>query len=700
MEQIDLKQLVEQYPEVLMDSVKLKAYILDLYPQCKRGMVNILVAIQQCGIVAEMQASKNPSALDMSRWERMLDDNCGFAGASAKTCLQMWGGAVGIQLEINANIAPEKVIVHSETIQKNNQSKSPSNPSNLQNSQKDWFEYRADTIIGVKEEHRNYSGTLYIPYGYKVLNNCNLPEIVSIVIPNGIEKIGDFAFSGCFKLEEITIPETIKTLDISSFEGCPIKKIFISDLTAWCNISWTESEFYRCYEDKPSSRVRSTERKGYDIYLNGTRLTNLHVPDGVVRIEKEMFFGCSSIENIILPESVQEIKYQSFAYCTELKTVVLPKSATRLGDNLFLNCCNLETVVIPLGVEFIVSRMFSGCTNLRNITIPNSVISIGESAFSGCTALTCITIPDSIGSIGDAAFGSCKNLKEVHISNIAKWCSISFGSYIYSGDYQANPLYYAHNLYLNQNLVTDLVIPNDVKEIEAQAFINCTSLVSITIPDSVRNIGDYAFAGCTELTLLKNPDIVPAIIDTLFPWRIETMRIGSNAFSGCTNLLSVAIPAGSTSIGEKAFSGCAKLTSITIPESVTTIGDKAFEGCPIETANIPMSVVNSLPEAKKVYEKVKLKQAQKEEEARKLREQERKAKEAQEQRERKAREEKERKERELAEARRREEQKRLEQQRLALEKERREKGVCQHCGGEFKGLFIKKCAVCGQRKDY
>lgn len=55
---------------------------------------------------------------------------------------------------------------------------------------------------------------------------------------------------------------------------------------------------------------------------------------------------------------------------------------------------------------------------------------------------------------------------------------------------------------------------------------------------------------------------------------------------------------------------------------------------------------------------------------------------------------------ELAEAKRREEQKRLEQQRLALEKERREKGVCQYCGGEFKGLFIKKCAVCGQRKDY
>lgn len=103
MEQIDLKQLIEQYPEVLTDSTKLKAYILDLYPQCKRGMVNILVAIQQCGIVSEMQASKNPSALDMSRWKKVLDDDYGFAGATAETCLQLWCSAVGVQLEVKVN---------------------------------------------------------------------------------------------------------------------------------------------------------------------------------------------------------------------------------------------------------------------------------------------------------------------------------------------------------------------------------------------------------------------------------------------------------------------------------------------------------------------------------------------------------------------------------------------------------------------
>lgn len=126
MDQIDLKQLIEQYPEVLTDGTKLKAYIIDLYPQCKRGMVNILVAIQQCGIVAEMQASKNPSALDMSRWKKVLDDDYGFAGATAETCLQMWCSAFEIQLEAKASAEQKSNTARSEVQNDNSQNKQSS----------------------------------------------------------------------------------------------------------------------------------------------------------------------------------------------------------------------------------------------------------------------------------------------------------------------------------------------------------------------------------------------------------------------------------------------------------------------------------------------------------------------------------------------------------------------------------------------
>ena len=126
MEQIDLKQLVEQYPEVLADGTKLKAYILDLYPQCKRGMVNILVAIQQCGIVAEMQTSKNPSALDMSRWKKVLDDDYGFTGETAETCLQLWCSAFEIQLGAKVNAEQKANAARSKVQNDNSQSKQSS----------------------------------------------------------------------------------------------------------------------------------------------------------------------------------------------------------------------------------------------------------------------------------------------------------------------------------------------------------------------------------------------------------------------------------------------------------------------------------------------------------------------------------------------------------------------------------------------
>ena len=126
MEAIDLKLVISQHPDCLDNDRKLKAVLLDLYPDCKRGMINILVAIQQCGIVAEMQASKNPSALDMSRWKKCLEDDVGFTGALAETCLQMWCSAIGIQEKEKAKSTATSI--------------SPE----LQNSQKDWFEYDGD----------------------------------------------------------------------------------------------------------------------------------------------------------------------------------------------------------------------------------------------------------------------------------------------------------------------------------------------------------------------------------------------------------------------------------------------------------------------------------------------------------------------------------------------------------------------------
>ena len=249
--------------------------------------------------------------------------------------------------------------------------------------------------------------------------------------------------------------------------------------------------------------------------------------------------------NIVIPETIE---YNGVNY-----------SVTSIGNRAFSGCSGLTSIEIPNSVTCIGGGAFYDCKGLTSIEIPGSVTSIGEGAFYNCTGLTSVTIPNSVTSIGEGAFYNCTGLEKVCINDLAAWCGIDFGST------DANPLYYAGNLYLNGELVTEVVIPEGVKEIKNFAFYNCTVLTSILIPNSVTSIGDCAFYYCTGLTSITIPNSVTSI--------------GERAFWGCLRLTSITIHNSVTSIGAAAFANCTGLTSIEIPNSVTTIGKYAFEDC-------------------------------------------------------------------------------------------------------------------------
>ena len=270
--------------------------------------------------------------------------------------------------------------------------------------------------------------------------------------------------------------------------------------------------------------------------------------------------AASSITTATIPASVT---YNGATY-----------SVTSIGNRAFKGCSSLTSVNIPNSVTSIEEGAFLSCSSLTSVTIGNSVTSIGDRAFSSCSSLTSVTIGNSVTSIGDRAFNDCSSLtKTNYTGDIAGWCDIKFGGST------ANPMYYSHNFFINDQEIKDLVIPNTVDSIHNYAFYKCTSLTSITIPNSVTSIGDCAFSDCSSLTSVTIPNSVTSI--------------GSSAFSGCSSLTSVTIPNSVTSIGSSAFVNCSSLTSVTIPNSVTNIGYYAFKGCSSLTSiTLPESVTS------------------------------------------------------------------------------------------------------------
>lgn len=371
-----------------------------------------------------------------------------------------------------------------------------------------------------------------------------------------------------------------------------------------------------------------------------SNLTSLVIGNSVATIGDGAFYGCSGLTVVSIPNSVNTIGNYAFEFCSGLVSLTIGNSVVTIGDRAFSDCSGLTSVSIPNSVITIGGGAFKLCKNLTSVSIGNNVKTIGADAFDRCGALTSVNIPSSITTIGKSAFNGCYNLVSVHISDIAAWCNISFG------DVLSNPTHYniytsygndkIKHLYVGDEEIKDLIIPDSVESIGNYAFTGFNGLTSVTIPSKVTSIGEYAFRGCTasihisdiaawcnisfgktpfgsstekghrlylgdeEIKDLVIPNSVMVIGDYAFSCCYLTSvnipnsitSIGTGAFEYCRVLISLNIPNSIININSRAFCGCSSLASVSIPNSVISIGEEAFYGCGLTFLSIPNSVAS------------------------------------------------------------------------------------------------------------
>lgn len=288
-------------------------------------------------------------------------------------------------------------------------------------------------------------------------------------------------------------------------------------------------------------------------------------PDGEkVTIIDSAFSGSSCLQSVVIPDTVEEIRYQAFSNCNNLTDVTIPNSVKMIGAGAFGGCSSLTKIEIPDSVTYIDEGAFVSCINLKSVIIPNNVTTIGKDAFNSCTGLESVTIGKGVKTVGTNAFRNCY-IKDVYISDLEAWCKIDFEWY------DSNPLYgYDYNeifanLYLNGELVEDLVIPDGITEIKTYAFFKCGSIKAVTIPDDVKAIDESAFSNLMNLETLV---IGNGVKD-----------IGFSAFAGCGKLVNLTIGSNVEIIGNTAFRYCSSLEEVRIPESVKIIDSYSFSDC-------------------------------------------------------------------------------------------------------------------------
>ena len=339
----------------------------------------------------------------------------------------------------------------------------------------------------------NWIRNIYIGEGVTSIGDYvfNRLPITSVHIGNGVTSIGKNAFSYCNNLTEIVIPDNVTSIGFEAFYSCcNLKSVTIGD-----GVTIIGSRAFDQCESLSSITIgNSVTYIGDDAFNGCSALTSIIIPNSVTHIGGDAFYGCYSLKSITIGNNVESLKYETFRGCSSLESIVIPDRVSSIDGYSFYECSSLKSITIGNNVKTIGESAFRGCKSIESIVIPDSVTSIKKGAFRGCSSMTTLTVGNGINSIEEDVFKNCDALSSVYIKDLSAWCNIDFNGVF------STPLHKGAKLYLNNNELTELVIPDDVKKIGGCAFYGCSSITSVTIGDGVTEIGGYAFCKCSSLT--------------------------------------------------------------------------------------------------------------------------------------------------------------------------------------------------------
>ena len=404
--------------------------------------------------------------------------------------------------------------------------------------------------------------------GQYAFYDCTSLQTVTFEKGSRLKTIEESAFEDCTELTSIEIPASVETIEDSAFKGCSKLATVTFEKGSQLKAIWGG---YYAY---------STRYSAYSYYYGAfsdcTALTSIEIPASVETIKSTAFQGCSSLATVTFEKgsklktiggsyaSYDAYYYGAFSDCTALTSIEIPASVETIEAAAFMRCSKLATVTFEKGSKL---KTIGGGYSSSVSSATTTAYSYYYGAFSDCTALTSIEIPASVETIKSTAFQGCSSLATVTFEKGSKLKTIG-------GSYASYDAYY-YGAFSDCTALTSIEIPASVETIEAAAFMRCSKLATVTFEkgSKLKTIGGSyasyyygAFSNCTALTSIE----IPASVET----------IKAAAFMRCSKLATVTFEKGSKlkTIDGYAFSCCWALTTVDMSActQVTEIGYRAF----------------------------------------------------------------------------------------------------------------------------